>query len=209
MEPNYIDEIANNLAIWSPISRERTTNDKELDYFNEISWKTKVPSLPISLSSFVSVWIHERFFSSGIFFRLILRFCNNKMIMIKICRLNPDWRDSKSTFQLSSVTTELSSLRAENVLSVFSPLERVSVSEVTMSHLIAYDPERDLLPLILAHCNYSLEVGQETLVQYDWAALERQLIDRFLRGRPFVDFKVGICQNLDLTGTSRTFGYLC
>ncbi|KAJ7339392.1 hypothetical protein OS493_005787 [Desmophyllum pertusum] len=70
-----------------------------------------------------------------------------------------------------------------------SALDRVSVTEVTMSHLIAYDPERDLLPLILAHCNYSLEVGQETLVHYDWAALERQLIDRFLRGRPFVEFK--------------------
>ena len=69
-------------------------------------------------------------------------------------------------------------------------MERVSVSEVTLSHLIAYDPERDLLPLILAHCNYSLEVGQETSVHYDWAALERQLIDRLLRGRPFVEFKV-------------------
>jgi len=63
------------------------------------------------------------------------------------------------------------------------------MSEVTMSQLIAYDPERDLLPLILAHCNYSLEVGQETLVQYDWTALERQLTDRFLKGRPFVEFK--------------------
>ena len=74
---------------------------------------------------------------------------------------------------------------------IHSSLERVCVSEVTLSHLIAYDPERDLLPLILAHCNYSLEVGQETLVQYDWAALERQLIDRLFRGRPFVEFKVG------------------
>ena len=73
---------------------------------------------------------------------------------------------------------------------IFSPLERISLSEVTMSQLIAYDPERDLLPLILAHCNYSLEVGQETLVQYDWTALERQLTDRFLKGRPFVEFKV-------------------
>ena len=73
---------------------------------------------------------------------------------------------------------------------VYSALDRVSSASVTMSHLIAYDPERDLLPLILAHCNYSLEVGQETLVHYDWAALERQLIDRFLRGRPFVEFKV-------------------
>ena len=73
---------------------------------------------------------------------------------------------------------------------IFSPLERISMSEVTISQLIAYDPERDLLPLILAHCNYSLEVGQETLVQYDWTALERQLTDRFLKGRPFVEFKV-------------------
>ncbi|XP_067057901.1 E3 ubiquitin-protein ligase rnf213-alpha-like isoform X3 [Acropora muricata] len=70
-----------------------------------------------------------------------------------------------------------------------SPLERISLSEVNMSQLIAYDPERDLLPLILAHFNYSLEVGQETLVQYDWTALERQLTDRFLKGRPFVEFK--------------------
>ena len=62
---------------------------------------------------------------------------------------------------------------------------------MTISHLIVYDPEKDLLPLILAHCNYSLEVGKETSVQYDWAALERQLIDRFLKGRRFVDFKVG------------------
>ena len=64
------------------------------------------------------------------------------------------------------------------------------MSEVTMSQLIAYDPERDLLPLILAHCNYSMEVGQETLVEYDWTALERQLTDRFLKGRPFVEFMV-------------------
>ena len=64
------------------------------------------------------------------------------------------------------------------------------MTDVTLSQLIAYDPERDLLPLILAHCNYSLEVGGETFVQYDWTALERQLTDRFLKGRPFVDFKV-------------------
>ena len=74
---------------------------------------------------------------------------------------------------------------------IYSPLERVSVSEVTLSHLIAHDPERDCVPLILARCNYSLEVGKETPVHYDWAALDRQLIDRLLRGRPFVEFRVG------------------
>ena len=74
---------------------------------------------------------------------------------------------------------------------IHSPLERVFVAEVTLSHLIAHDPERDLVPLILARCNYSLEVGKETPVHYDWAALDRQLIDRLLRGRPFVEFRVG------------------
>ena len=74
---------------------------------------------------------------------------------------------------------------------IYSPLERVSVSEVTLSHLIAHDPERDFVPLILARCNYSLEVGKETPVHYDWAALDRQLIDRLLRGRPFFEFREG------------------
>ena len=92
-----------------------------------------------------------------------------------------------------SVLMFLSTILKTNLVKncfIFSPLERISLSEVTMSQLIAYDPERDLLPVILAHCNYSLEVGQETLVEYDWTALERQLTDRFLKGRPFVEFKV-------------------
>ena len=66
----------------------------------------------------------------------------------------------------------------------------IPLQDVTPSQLISYDTERDLLPLILAQCNYSLEVGKGTLVQYNWDALERQLIDRFIRGRPLIEFKV-------------------
>ena len=66
----------------------------------------------------------------------------------------------------------------------------VSLSEVSASQLIAYDAEKDLLPLMLANCSYSLEVGKETLVQYNWEALEKQIIDRFIRGRPHVEFEV-------------------
>ncbi|KAK2555497.1 E3 ubiquitin-protein ligase rnf213-alpha [Acropora cervicornis] len=65
----------------------------------------------------------------------------------------------------------------------------IPLQDVTPSQLISYDAERDLLPLILAQCNYSLEVGKGTLVQYNWDALERQLIDRFIRGRPLIEFK--------------------
>ena len=90
----------------------------------------------------------------------------------------------------SSITFLKLLIKTISTTNYFSSLERVFSTEVTISHLIAYDQERDLLPLILAHCNYSLEVGKETIIQYDWAALERQLIDRFLRGRPYVEFKV-------------------
>lgn len=68
-------------------------------------------------------------------------------------------------------------------------LPHIQLQDVSRSHLISYDTERDLLPVILAQCNYSLEVGRGTLVQYNWEALERQLIDRFIRGRPLIDFK--------------------
>ena len=64
----------------------------------------------------------------------------------------------------------------------------VSLSEVSASQLIAYDPEKDLLPVMLANCTYSLEVGRETQLQYNWETLEKQIIDRFIRGKPEVDF---------------------
>ena len=67
---------------------------------------------------------------------------------------------------------------------------KIPLSEVSLSQLVAYDPEKDLLPVMLANCSYSLEVGKETLLQYNWEALQKQIIDRFIRGRPTVEFKV-------------------
>jgi len=61
-----------------------------------------------------------------------------------------------------------------------------------MSQLIAFDSEKDLLPVMLANCSYSLEVGKETQLQYNWETLEKQIIDRFIRRRPLVDFKVSV-----------------
>ena len=66
----------------------------------------------------------------------------------------------------------------------------IPLSEVSTSQLIAYDSEKDLLPVMLANCSYSLEVGKETQLQYSWETLEKQVIDRFIRGRPLVDFQV-------------------
>ena len=68
--------------------------------------------------------------------------------------------------------------------------ERVPIDFVTRSHLVAYDVERDLMPLVLAHCDYSLSVGQGTNITYNLAALERQIVDRFVNGKAHVEMKV-------------------
>lgn len=69
---------------------------------------------------------------------------------------------------------------------------KIPLSEVSMSQLIAYDSEKDLLPVMLANCSYSLEVGKETQLLYNWETLEKQIIDRFIRGRPLVRFEVNV-----------------
>lgn len=69
---------------------------------------------------------------------------------------------------------------------------KIPLSEVSMSQLIAYDSEKDLLPVMLANCSYSLEVGKETQLLYNWETLEKQIIDRFIRGRPLVRFEVSV-----------------
>ena len=65
-----------------------------------------------------------------------------------------------------------------------------------MSQLIAYDSEKDLMPVMLANCSYSLELGKETQLQYNWETLEKRIIDRFIRGRPLVDFEVVVLHTL-------------
>ncbi|XP_052244237.1 E3 ubiquitin-protein ligase RNF213-like [Dreissena polymorpha] len=56
----------------------------------------------------------------------------------------------------------------------------VKPMSVTSAHLISYDHEQDLMPLVLANCQYSVEMGVGTKIEYDFAGIERQLIDRFI-----------------------------
>ncbi|XP_052087598.1 E3 ubiquitin-protein ligase rnf213-alpha-like isoform X5 [Mytilus californianus] len=63
---------------------------------------------------------------------------------------------------------------------LYTSLPRVSVKDISAAHLISYHPDKDLLPMVLANCNYSFEVGQGTKVEYNFNNLERQVMDRFL-----------------------------
>ncbi|CAC5391523.1 RNF213 [Mytilus coruscus] len=65
-------------------------------------------------------------------------------------------------------------------------LPKVKVKDISSAHLISYHPEKDLLPMVLANCNYSFAVGEGNKVDYDFNNLERQLIDRFLFSKSII-----------------------
>ncbi|XP_053095106.1 E3 ubiquitin-protein ligase rnf213-alpha isoform X3 [Pangasianodon hypophthalmus] len=62
----------------------------------------------------------------------------------------------------------------------------VSPADLTELHVIRYEVERDLLPLVLSNCQYSMERGRETLSEYDLPKIQQQLLTRFLQGKPFI-----------------------
>uniref|UniRef100_A0A3P9BTE1 Uncharacterized protein n=1 Tax=Maylandia zebra TaxID=106582 RepID=A0A3P9BTE1_9CICH len=58
---------------------------------------------------------------------------------------------------------------------------RISETQLTLCH-----PERELLPLVLAHCQYTLKKGGETDSSYDLPIIQTQLARRFLAGKPLI-----------------------
>ncbi|XP_042252605.1 E3 ubiquitin-protein ligase rnf213-beta [Thunnus maccoyii] len=71
------------------------------------------------------------------------------------------------------------SLQEDSEYSV--PLERISETQLTQCH-----PERELLPLVLAHCHYTLKKGGETEGTYDLPGIQTQFARRFLAGKPLI-----------------------
>ncbi|XP_059403390.1 E3 ubiquitin-protein ligase rnf213-alpha-like [Carassius carassius] len=53
-------------------------------------------------------------------------------------------------------------------------------------HVIRYDYERELMPLILSNCQYSMERGKETLMEYDLPKIQQQILTHFLQGKPVI-----------------------
>ncbi|XP_041671343.1 E3 ubiquitin-protein ligase rnf213-beta isoform X2 [Cheilinus undulatus] len=60
-------------------------------------------------------------------------------------------------------------------------LERISETQLTLCH-----PERELLPLVLANCHYTLKKGGETDSSYDLQGIQTQLARRFFSGKPII-----------------------
>ncbi|XP_057716646.1 E3 ubiquitin-protein ligase rnf213-alpha-like isoform X2 [Corythoichthys intestinalis] len=65
----------------------------------------------------------------------------------------------------------------------------VSPEDLTDLHVIHYDPEKDVMPLVLANTQYSVERGQESLHEYDLPRIQKQIFSRFLLGKPIITLK--------------------
>uniref|UniRef100_A0A8C9LXS5 E3 ubiquitin-protein ligase RNF213 n=1 Tax=Piliocolobus tephrosceles TaxID=591936 RepID=A0A8C9LXS5_9PRIM len=65
----------------------------------------------------------------------------------------------------------------------------VDAADVTDLHVISYEVERDLTPLILSNCQYQVEQGRETLQEFDLEKIQRQIVSRFLQGKPRLSLK--------------------
>ncbi|XP_054313830.2 E3 ubiquitin-protein ligase RNF213 isoform X3 [Pongo pygmaeus] len=65
----------------------------------------------------------------------------------------------------------------------------VDATEVTDLHVISYEVERDLTPLILSNCQYQVEQGRETLQEFDLEKIQQQIVSRFIQGKPRLSLK--------------------
>lgn len=61
------------------------------------------------------------------------------------------------------------------------------MKDLTTAHLICFNPTKDILPIVMANCQYTFEVEKGTRVQYNFADLERQLTDRILFSKSVID----------------------
>lgn len=81
----------------------------------------------------------------------------------------------------NSLVREARTLRRNKNSEYSIPLERISETQLTLCH-----PERELLPLVLAHCQYTLKKGGETGSSYDLPGIQTELARRFLAGKPLI-----------------------
>ncbi|KAF7459833.1 Hypothetical predicted protein [Marmota monax] len=85
----------------------------------------------------------------------------------------------------------------------------VDASEATDLHVVSYEAERDLIPLIISNCQYQVEQGGETLQEFDLEKIQRQISSCFLQGKPRLTLKLvprNHCADLPIPSSSNCHG---
>ena len=65
---------------------------------------------------------------------------------------------------------------------------RLQLSRLQSCHVIDY--EQQLIHVVMTHCKYSLKIGFGDDVTYDYASLEKHILDRFVHGKPLIDVDI-------------------
>ena len=63
-------------------------------------------------------------------------------------------------------------------------MQKIPVMFIKQCHLLDYEDQ--IVPLVLSHSTSSKKVGEAHKVQYDHKALEKQLLERFIYGKPMI-----------------------
>jgi len=61
---------------------------------------------------------------------------------------------------------------------------KVPITHIHHCHLLDY--ENQIISVVLSHCCYSLRVGEAHTVQYNYEAIEKQIMDKFIYGKPII-----------------------
>ena len=60
--------------------------------------------------------------------------------------------------------------------------QNIPITHINHCHLLDY--EHQIISVVLSHCCYSLRVGEAHRVTYDYQALEKHILDKFVYGKP-------------------------
>lgn len=61
---------------------------------------------------------------------------------------------------------------------------KIPITHIHRCHLLDY--EHKIVSVVLSHCCYSLKLGEAHTVRYDYQALEKHILDKFIHGKPLI-----------------------
>ena len=63
---------------------------------------------------------------------------------------------------------------------------RVPLSQLKETDVISYERKRDLLPLVLLNCDYSLGIGKASKIDYNLEVIQRRLYENVIFGKALI-----------------------
>ena len=86
-----------------------------------------------------------------------------------------------------------------------APVGHTSLLKATNTDIITYSSNADLLPLVYTHCNYSLELGKGTKVEYNFDKILGSLMTKVFCGKSMLEIQIQEFVYLDDVHSARKF----